>query len=151
MKSTILLLLISSAMHFLYDFIPNPILSLIVPINESIFQHIKILFYPILFYFLYYKRWNTFLFVQTVSILSMLLIYYFYRYAFNIESVPVDILLITIIFYFVPYLDNLALQHHWITNDVIAFTFLFVVLFLLGYFTLRPLSFPIFIEGNPVS
>ncbi|WP_249029637.1 DUF6512 family protein [Tannockella kyphosi] len=150
MIQALFLLLIASAMHFIYDFIPYDIIGLIVPIDESIFQHIKLIFYPILFYYLYIKRWNTIVIVQLVSIVSMLFIYYFYRYALNIESVPIDILLVGLIFVIMQYIDTLALQHNWITSSKITILFIMISIFLLGYLTIYPPNLPMFIEGNPI-
>lgn len=35
-------------LHFLYELLPNPITALISPVNESIWEHLKILFWPYL-------------------------------------------------------------------------------------------------------
>ena len=42
--------LLGSAFHFLYDFSgKNPFAALISPVNESVWEHLKLLFFPILF------------------------------------------------------------------------------------------------------
>lgn len=44
-------LIIGSLAHFLYDWTGNnPIVGLFTPINESIWEHMKLLFFPMLFY-----------------------------------------------------------------------------------------------------
>ena len=32
--------------HFLYDVFPNPLTALIAPVNESVWEHLKLLFFP---------------------------------------------------------------------------------------------------------
>lgn len=34
--------------HFIYDWFPYPIVGIFVPVNESIFEHLKLTFYPFL-------------------------------------------------------------------------------------------------------
>lgn len=37
-----------TALHFLYDALPNPLTALISPVNESVWEHLKLLYYPTL-------------------------------------------------------------------------------------------------------
>jgi hypothetical protein len=37
-----------AALHFLYEAVPNPLTALISPINESVWEHLKLLFWPML-------------------------------------------------------------------------------------------------------
>ena len=37
-----------SALHFLYDWLPSPLTALFSPINESVWEHLKLLFWPML-------------------------------------------------------------------------------------------------------
>jgi len=39
---------LGTGLHFLYDLLPNPLTALIAPINESIWEHLKLLFFPVL-------------------------------------------------------------------------------------------------------
>ena len=60
------------AFHFVYDFSNNStIIGIFTPINESVWEHLKLLFYPYLLYtiFEYYTTKNTY---------SQLIIYKFY-------------------------------------------------------------------------
>ena len=45
-----------AGLHFLYDLLPNPITALISPVNESLWEHVKILFWPYLIAFLLLTR-----------------------------------------------------------------------------------------------
>ena len=40
--------LAGSALHFLYDVLPNPLTALISPVNESVWEHLKLLYWPFL-------------------------------------------------------------------------------------------------------
>lgn len=40
--------LVGIALHFLYDLWPNPLFAIIAPINESVWEHLKLLFWPFL-------------------------------------------------------------------------------------------------------
>ena len=40
--------LAGACLHFIHDFFPNPIVALIAPVNESIWEHLKILYWPFL-------------------------------------------------------------------------------------------------------
>lgn len=42
-------LVLGVVLHFVYTWLPNPVTALISPVRESIWEHLKILFYPLLF------------------------------------------------------------------------------------------------------
>lgn len=48
--NTILTFLLCFLTHFLYNWLPNPIFSLFFPVNESIWEHMKMLYSTILLY-----------------------------------------------------------------------------------------------------
>lgn len=37
-----------TALHFLYDVLPNPLVALFAPVNESVWEHLKLLYWPTL-------------------------------------------------------------------------------------------------------
>ena len=37
-----------SALHFLYAAVPHPLTALLAPVNESVWEHLKLLFWPVL-------------------------------------------------------------------------------------------------------
>lgn len=39
---------VGACLHFLYALLPNPLTALISPVNESLWEHVKILFWPYL-------------------------------------------------------------------------------------------------------
>ena len=50
MVGAILIFLLCFLFHFLYDWLPNPLFSLFFPVNESIWEHMKLLFTPFVVY-----------------------------------------------------------------------------------------------------
>ncbi len=44
----VLTALAGTGLHFLYDLCPNPLFALIAPVNESIWEHLKLFFWPFL-------------------------------------------------------------------------------------------------------
>ena len=46
-------ILAGSALHFLYDLWPNPLTAVFAPVNESVWEHLKLLFFPVLVYTLF--------------------------------------------------------------------------------------------------
>ena len=40
--------LAGTALHFLYDWLPNPLTALVSPVSESVWEHLKLLFWPYL-------------------------------------------------------------------------------------------------------
>ncbi len=40
--------LAGTGLHFLYELCPNPLFALIAPVNESVWEHLKLLFWPFL-------------------------------------------------------------------------------------------------------
>ena len=41
-------ILAGSALHFLYDLWPNPLTAVFAPVNESVWEHLKLLYWPML-------------------------------------------------------------------------------------------------------
>lgn len=37
-----------TALHFLYEVVPNPLIALFSPVNESVWEHLKLLYWPML-------------------------------------------------------------------------------------------------------
>lgn len=44
----VIVTLAGACLHFFYDFVPNPVVALIAPVNESIWEHLKIMYWPFL-------------------------------------------------------------------------------------------------------
>lgn len=44
----VLTTLAGASLHFLYDFLPSPVTALFSPVNESIWEHLKLIYWPYL-------------------------------------------------------------------------------------------------------
>lgn len=99
----IFIFILGSVFHFLYELSgENIIVGLFCAINESVWEHTKLLLIPtVLWYFLYYNLNKTklnknswfsgMIICLVVSIACMPLMYYFYKGAFGAEHIIIDI------------------------------------------------------------
>lgn len=84
------------ALHYLYGWLPNPVTALLSPVRESLWEHLKILFYPLLLAALWFAGGDKgALAVRLLSLLAvcglMLGVGYIYHVVFRGESVAFDI------------------------------------------------------------
>ena len=90
-----------SALHFLYDAVPNPLTALISPVNESVWEHLKLLFWPMLLTGFWLARgtqdrsalWSGIFTAELVMPLFLLGCYYLLGCGFGVTSLPLDIAL----------------------------------------------------------
>lgn len=90
-----------SALHFFYEVLPNPLTALISPVNESVWEHLKLLFWPTLCAAWVLsmatteklRLWSGFLLAQLVMPVFLLCAYYLLKCAFHLEGLPVDLAL----------------------------------------------------------
>ena len=99
--------IISFLSHFIYTIFPNIITSILFPVNESIFEHMKIIFtstiiYSIIDYILLKKEnistdnfWIQLLLTSFLGIIIYLILYLPIRYSIG-EYLPISILLLFI-------------------------------------------------------
>lgn len=150
-KGIPLLFVIGSFMHFLYDLCgKNNIVGLIAAVNESVWEHSKMVLLPIIcFWSLYYlfkgKKYNIdknkWFSSALVSLLTALItipmLYYFYTEAFGVELLAVDI---SILFVAVLFGQLLGLHFYKYSKSVcwyipvIIFVLLIVVFMIFTYF-----------------
>jgi len=90
--------LLGSAMHFLYELLPSVPTAVLAPVNESPWEHLKLLFYPTLLAAFYLTRtarckactWSAFFLVLLAMPAFLLSVYYVLVY-FGLDSTVVDI------------------------------------------------------------
>lgn len=89
-------------LHLLYKAFPNPLTAIFSPVNESVWEHLKIIFWPYLAaaFVLTRRRdlksagyWAAHCAVLLLMPLLMVVIYYFLNSALGIESLWMDIIL----------------------------------------------------------
>ncbi len=102
----IFIFIIGALFHFLYHISGNnQIAAVFFPVNESIFEHLKLALYPTIIYWLiaylilhrdyklYLSKWIVSMtFSIAVSIIFIVAYYYVFNYAFNISLTILDIL-----------------------------------------------------------
>lgn len=85
-------------LHFLYQWLPNPVLALISPVRESVWEHVKLLYFPLLAVSLILGRGKglgraPWLLGTVAACAVMLGAGYLYHVLFQGESLAVDFLL----------------------------------------------------------
>ena len=152
----LVLFVVGSLFHFLYSLTGECfIVGLFVPINESIFEHTKMVVLPIfIWWFIFYlfrkkdlfvNAWFTSALIAMISaIIAIPMLFYFYSQAFGIESLVIDILIL---------LASLAIGqilglHYYRHGKGIEYHFaivlMIVIIILFAFFTINPPAFPIF-------
>ncbi|WP_283108811.1 DUF6512 family protein [Thomasclavelia spiroformis] len=152
----LVLFVVGSLFHFLYSLTGECfIVGLFVPINESIFEHTKMVVLPIfiwwsIFYLfrkkdLFVNAWFTSALIAMISaIIAIPMLFYFYSQAFGIESLVIDILILLVslaigqILGLHYYRHGKGIEYHF------AIVLMIVIIILFAFFTINPPAFPIF-------
>ena len=150
--------LLAFLFHFLYDWYPNTLFSIFFPVNESIWEHMKLLFTPILTYgiieyltlkYLHIQTHHYLFFLTILALLSIpfyLLFYLPFYYLigeqmwFNITLLFLIILLVHTIHYF---LIQKNLSFH---SNLPALILIIITYILFGYLTYRPIKCDLFFD-----
>lgn len=147
--------LFGTLLHFLYDFFPYPLIAILSPINESIFEHLKLLVYPMLLgYFILYgikkpdirKYMNAVVGGIISGLLTLVLIYYFVRYGLGIESLIFDIVLLLISIIVGNLVSYSIYRQSQGKTWKISIIVLIILIFLMILGTFQPLALPFFQE-----
>lgn len=156
------LFLIGSLLHFLYEWSGECFLvGLIAPVNESVWEHTKMVVLPIIlwwsiYYFVHGKKdsinkrkWFTGELVALLTaIITIPLIYYFYTEAFGVELLWVDILILGIAIILGQLLGLHVYRYGKGLDPEFAIFLIVLILIVYVVFTIAPLKLPIF--QNPV-
>ena len=152
----LVLFVVGSLFHFLYSLTGECfIIGLFVPINESIFEHTKMVVLPIyiwwsIFYLfrkkdLFVNAWFTSALIAMISAIIVIpMLFYFYSQAFGIESLVIDILILLVslaigqILGLHYYRHGKGIEYHF------AIFLMIVIIILFAFFTINPPAFPIF-------
>jgi hypothetical protein len=91
---------IAGGWHFIYGLLPNALVALIAPVNESPWEHLKLVFVPaiiwyVILYFIVGRKFPNFIFSHAVALLVMpvyMLLSYYTYHSFLEETLVVDII-----------------------------------------------------------
>lgn len=144
--------------HFIYDMFPNTMFSIFFPVNESIWEHMKIIFSSILLYGIIdkliiiksNKKTNNYLFALTVSALLSIPIYLimflpiYYNVGHNM-IITLIILLITILIsiYIKEFLLKFNNNKYLFILSIILITISYITF---GYLTYKPIKNHLFYD-----
>lgn len=154
----IIVFFLSIASHYLYDLYPNIIFSLLFPVNESIWEHMKLIATPILIfslleYIIYIKKkilFNNFLFSYSVPIIMGIIVYlliYLPIYYMLGHSLIFSILLLLLTFIVIEIVSYKIMTYHRINNSNIMGWLLIIFMYIIfGVFNYLPLKNNLFYD-----
>ncbi len=149
---------IGTFLHFLFQWTANhPAIALFSPVNESIWEHLKLLFFPVLLFtslecILYKRRVSGFLWARTMALLAGLgfIIAGFYIYSgilgtnYTAADIGLFVISILITFLLTPYLQKRQKSFASPTGLAIFILLLLTALFFL--FTFYPPHIGLFMD-----
>ncbi len=156
--SSIIIFIIGFMFHYLYPLSNNCFLTgLFTPVNESIFEHLKLILYPtliwwILFYIFKKNKYDinidswflSSLISVIISLIILPSIYYLFKCGFNIENsyLNISIMYITILF---SQLISLIIYNIKIKiNILIIIILISLIIIVFTYLTIYPPKLPFF-------
>ena len=157
--NSVLIFLLGFLVHNIYSWFPS-FLTVIFPVNESLYEHIKLIFVSpiiigLIWYFVFYKKkkYNNYFFSLYLSIMANIVIFYamflpfYYRFG---ES-----MIATFIIYFISILISQFLNYYILTKtknsnllNIIGIVLLITNYLILIYFTYNPLRIDFFFDPN---
>ncbi len=142
--------LLSFIAHFIYNIFPNPLFSIFFPVNESIWEHMKMLFTAIIIYglidYLLLKKFKVpssnylvSLFVTAILSIPIYLIIYLPIYHFTGENMFLNIGLLFLVIIITQILSYYILKENKYQNlNYVAIIGIILVYIILGILTYYP-------------
>lgn len=131
--------------HFMYEWSNNFIFSILFPVNESIWEHMKLIVTPVLIfsfieYFIYRKkgiRFNNFIFSYAISIIvgivSYLIVYLPIDYYFG-HNMIVSITLLFLDYIFISFISYSIMNTKSIKYSKVIGTLLIIITYFIFYY-----------------
>ena len=140
--NTIIIFIISSILHFIYDIFPCTITSIFTPVNESIFEHLKLIFTSSLIYSILIKdkKYSNYYLRGIITNIILLTIYLPFRLISN------EILIITLIILFISIFisEILITKININTSKIISILIIIFIYSIFTYLTYYPIKTFIF-------
>ena len=150
--------ILSFISHFIYEWIPNTMFSIIFPVNESIWEHMKLIVTPVLIfslieYIIYRKKniyFNNFILSYSISIIIgiifYLIIYLPIHYIFGHSSI-FAIILLFITFIVVEIISYYIMRYREIKySNIIGIGIIILMYVIFGYLTYNPIDIDLFYD-----
>ena len=149
---------LSIILHFIYGLLPNTIFSVIAPVNESIWEHMKLIItssiiFSIFEYFIYKKKditFNNFLLSYAISSILGIILYLFIYIPLNDifgHKIYIAISLLFLIFIFIQVVSYYIMRYKNISyGNEIGILIIIIIYFVFGYFTYHPPKINLFYD-----
>lgn len=157
-KAFITISVLGTLFHFTYDFFgENSIIGIFSAINESVWEHLKLLFFAVMFYsvfeyFLSKKRIHNYAIATALGLTSGLLfiVTFFYTYTgiigYNVTFIDILLYYIAVLIFLI--IRNIVIKNRFFesgTANRIALAYLIILGVLFVVFTFYPPKIPLFI------
>ncbi len=152
-KNTIIIFLLCSLLHFGYDIFPNFITSIFCPVNESIWEHLKMIFSASLIFSILEKLINNescfFIkgYLRGMFTIIILLIFYLPIY-YSLGEILILTMLILLISILISEIivQKLSLEKNYKTLDIIGIILILLNFILFTYLSYNPLKIDLFYD-----
>ena len=156
--STIGIFLLCFLFHFLYEWFPNSLFAILFPVNESIWEHMKLLFsgicfYAIIDYIILVKskiEFNNFflnLFITGITSIPIYLSLFLPIYHFIGENMIVSITLLFIVILISQIISYIILKKEsYKILNYLSFILIIVTYIIFGYLTYNPIHNHLFLD-----
>lgn len=153
-----IMMCLSFLSHFMYEWCNNFLFSIFFPVNESIWEHMKLLITPVLIYalieYFIYKnksiKFNNFSLSYGISIIIGIILYlviYLTFYHFFGHNIIVSILLLFFDYIFISFISYLIINTRKIKYSKTIGTLLIIfIYFMFYYLTYYPIHYYIFYD-----
>lgn len=149
----LLAVLAGTGLHFLYDVCPVPLVGLFAPVNESVWEHLKLFFWPALAAACVLTRgsadgqraWSGWLLAELAMPLLCMGIFYMLSCGFGVESLWVDIALYVLVMaagFSLAYRQTVTGRSAWCAGVLVIAVGLYGAALIL--FSLAPPALPVF-------
>ncbi len=149
--------ILGTILHFLYEWTGLEFISTISAINESTWEHMKLLFFPTFFYaivqwFFFRKEYNNFWWIKvlgiTVGLITIPVLFYTYNGAIGLSPDWYNILTFFISLFHCYFIEYLLFKNNKFIKKLnfIPFIILSSIAVLFVVFTFSPPNLPLFIS-----
>ena len=154
----IITFLFSFPIHFMYNWFPNFLTSILFPVNESVWEHMKIIYTSILIssiieYFIYkYKKIETHNFMLSIPISSIIgIIFYIITYYLVKIFIPHNIIMALIIMLLTYILSSMISYYILNFNEIkhqklIGILLIIISYLIFAYLTYNPIKTNLFLD-----